>query len=68
MFELLIALGLFAGVVWVISRAIFLIMRGDTVDDTSPQYRDTIATFIEENYGSHFLHESHLGEDKLRKL
>jgi hypothetical protein len=68
MFQLLIALGLFGGVVWVVSRAIFLIMRGDTGDDTSPRYRDTIATFVEENYGSHFQHESHLGEERLRKI
>ena len=68
MFEILIALALFGGVVWVISHAIFLIMRSDREADTSPQYRDTIGTFVRENYGSHFAAEHPLGEEGLRKL
>ncbi len=68
MFELLMALGLFGGVVWVIAHAIFLLLHGDRDDDAPPRYRDAIATFVEENYGSHFLHENDLGEDRLRKL
>ncbi len=68
MFELLIALGLFGGLVWVIALAIFMIMRNERGADTSYQPRDTIASFVEENYGSHFMAESALGEASLRKL
>jgi hypothetical protein len=68
MFEPLIALGLFGGVVWVVSHAIFLIMHTDRGNDILPEYRDTIATFVQENYGSHFGHANSLGEESLRKL
>jgi len=55
-------------VVWVISQAIFLIMHTDGGNDILPGYRDTIATFVEENYGSHFGYENGFGEESLRKL
>jgi len=59
---------LFGAVVWVISQAIFLIMHTDGGNDILPGYRDTIATFVEENYGSHFGYENGFGEESLRKL
>ena len=68
MFGLLIALGVFGGMVWVVSYAILLVMRVDRDDDTSPQYRDTIATFVRENYGSRFQNDNPIGEESLRKL
>jgi len=68
MFEILITLALFGGVVWVISHAIFLIMHGDRDEYILPEHRDTLGTFVRENYGSHFAYENHLEEENLRKL
>ena len=68
MFGLLFALGVFGGMVWVISYAILLVMRGDRDDDNSPTYGDTIATFVRENYGSRFQNDNPIGEESLRKL
>ena len=68
MFELLIALGFFGAVVWVIAYAIFLLLRKDVNVDTSSQARDTIARFVEENYGSRFVPDTPLPEQNLRRL
>ncbi len=68
MFELLMALGLFGGVVWAIAHAIFLLMRNDSNVDVSRQTRDTIARFVEENYGSRFVSGDPLPEENLRRL
>ena len=68
MFEPLIALGLFGGLVWVVAQAIFMLMHGERGDEIFPEHRDTIATFVRENYGSRFEYENPLGDKSLRKL
>ena len=64
----LIAFALFCGVVWVIARAIFMIMHVDRDEEIQSQHRDPIATFVEENYGSHFQQEDQFGRGSLRKF
>ena len=63
----LIALALFCGVVWVVAHAIFLIIHVDQEDDVKLEHRDPIATFIEENYGTHFLRNNRRDESKTRR-
>ena len=55
MLELLIALSVFGGVVWMVAYAIFLLMRSDADADTAPEAPDTFSRFVEERYGSRFL-------------
>ena len=68
MFEALIVLGLFGGVVWAIAHAIFLLMRNDAQVEVSYRTRDTIARFVEENYGRHFVSGHPSPEQCLRRL
>ncbi len=68
MFAPLIALGLFGGVVWVISHAIFLLMHNESSRGVSHQPHDPITRFVEENYGSHFGHVNSLGAVNLQNL
>jgi hypothetical protein len=60
--------GLFGAVVWVIAYAIFLLLHKDVNVDTSSQARDTIARFVEENYGSHFVADDALLQQSLHRL
>lgn len=72
MYEPLIALGLFGGVVWVIAQAIFMLMHGNAIGngnvDVAYQHRDTLASFVEQNYGTRFVSGNPLGEEGLRRL
>jgi len=68
MSDVLIALGLFVAVVWVIAHAMFLVMRVDRNEKALPGRDDPISTFVRENYGSHGEPENYFGEQSLRKL
>lgn len=68
MFEPLVILGLLGGVVWMIAHAIFLLMRSDAGADVTRRAGDTMARFVEENYGPRFVAESLLQEECLRRL
>lgn len=68
MFEPLIVFGLFGAVVWAIAHAIFLLMRSDTGVEVTRRAGDTMARFVEENYGSRFVAESLVQEECLRRL
>jgi hypothetical protein len=68
MFAPLIALSLFAGVVWVIAYAIFLVMRRPPASGVAYQARDTITRFVEENYGSRFVPDEPLSVQQMRRL
>jgi hypothetical protein len=68
MFEPLIALGLFGGLVWVIAHAIFMLVHGERGEELFPEHRDTLAKFVEENYGARFVSENPLGEEGMRRL
>ena len=68
MFQPFIALGLFGGVVWVISHAIFMLMHGKRHANAACGSTETLKSFVEQNYGSRFVDENPLGEDELRRL
>jgi hypothetical protein len=68
MFQLLMAVGLLGAVVWVIAHAIFLLLRHDGNVDTTYQARNTVARFVEENYGSRFGPDGMLQGQNLRGL
>jgi hypothetical protein len=57
MFQLMMAVGLLGAVVWVIAHAIFLLLRNDARVETPYRARNTVARFVEENYGSRFAPE-----------
>ena len=60
MFSILLALGIFGGVVWMIAYAIFLLLRKEKNDTQSQEAHDSFTRFVEENYGSRFLPEQSL--------
>ena len=66
MFEPLVVLGLFSALVWVLSRAIFMLLHADRGTNASPPPRDTLAVFVAENYGSRFDLEKTFAEQRLR--
>jgi hypothetical protein len=68
MFEPLIVMAVFGGTVWMIAQAIFMLLRHEGGVDETAQARDTLAEFVEQNYGTHFMPESALGEEGLRRL
>jgi hypothetical protein len=68
MYQPLIALAVFGGLVWVIAEAIFMLLRNDGVGDISQQPRDTMTSFVEENYGVRFVSANPLGEEGMRRL
>ena len=68
MFQLLMAVGLLGAVVWVIAHAIFLLLRNDAGVETSYRGRNTVARFVEENYGSRFAPEGPLAGQRSCRL
>lgn len=54
MAEILIVLSLFVALVWVIVRAVLLVMRSSAPREERARNFDPIADYIEENYGSRF--------------
>ena len=55
MTEIFIVLSLLAALVWVIARAILMLLRRDAQDEIQPSHVDPISTYVDENYGSHFV-------------
>ena len=55
MIEVLIVLSLFVALGWVIARAILIFVRVETPADGVAPQTDPISTYIDENYGSHFV-------------
>ena len=68
MTELFIVLSLFACVVWIISHAVLLLVRMESVDDHPTGHFDPITTYISDNYGQHFQDENKFAEECWRKL
>lgn len=60
MFQTLIALAIFGGVVWMIAYAIYLLLRSDVRTTAPHEAADSFTRFVEENYGSRFLPEQSL--------
>ncbi len=55
MTEILIVLSLFAALAWVIARAVLIFVRSESADDAPGAPVDPISTYVDENYGSHFV-------------
>ena len=55
MSEIFIVLGLFVALVWAIAHAVLIVVRGGAPHRVSASHVDPISTYIEENYGSHFI-------------
>ena len=68
MTEILIVLGLFVSVVWIISRTALLLVRMESLDDVPSRHFDPITTYVSDNYGQHFLDEDTTVNELLRKL
>lgn len=55
MTEIFIVLSLFAALAWVIVRAALMLFRIDARDELPTAHVDPISTYVDENYGSHFV-------------
>ncbi|HEV7820670.1 MAG TPA: hypothetical protein VGO84_05770 [Burkholderiales bacterium] len=55
MSEIFIVLGLFVALAWAITHAVLILMRVGVPHDVPASHSDPISTYIEENYGSHFV-------------
>jgi hypothetical protein len=68
MSELLIVLGLFVALVWAVVRAILMIVRTDADADVPSVHADPISTYVDENYGSHFVDDPVTVNRDLRRI
>jgi hypothetical protein len=68
MSELFFVLSLFVVLVWVIVRAVLLVVDADTPESSHETRGDPISTYVEENYGSHFQRDSMSVNQNLRSL
>ena len=57
MIEILTVLSLFIALAWAIVRAVLMFVRADTVDDARATHIDPISTYVDENYGTHFVYD-----------
>ena len=55
MTEVLIVLSLFVALAWAIVRAVLMFVRIVAVDEVPSRHADPISTYVDENYGSHFV-------------
>lgn len=57
MTEIFIVLSLFVVLVWAIVRAVLMVVRFDVPKDFTSAHTDPIATYVDENHGSHFVED-----------
>jgi len=55
MIEILTVLSLFIALAWAIVRAVLMFVRANAADDARAPHIDPISTYVDENYGSHFV-------------
>ncbi len=55
MIEIFIVLGLFVALAWAIVHAVLMFVRPSMPEEMRAAHSDPISTYIEENYGSHFV-------------
>ena len=67
MTEILIVLSLFVALAWAIVRAVLMFVRSDARDDGPAQRVDPISTYVDENYGSHFVDDPISVNHSMRK-
>jgi hypothetical protein len=68
MTEIFIVLGLFAALVWAIVRAVLMLVHLDEPDGSAATRGDPISTYVDENYGSHFVDDPATVDNSLRRL
>jgi hypothetical protein len=68
MSELLFVLSLFVVLVWVIVRAVLLVVEIDAPESVRDIRDDPISTYVEENYGSHFHRDTMSVNQSLRSM
>ena len=66
MSEILFVLSLFVVLVWIIIRAVLLVVQIEPPGFVSAPHRDPITNYVEENYGSHFQSEPRSFQRSLR--
>ena len=55
MIEILLVFSLFVALAWAIVHAVLIFVRPTIPQETPAAHSDPISTYIEENYGSHFI-------------
>ncbi len=55
MIEIFIVLSLFVALAWAIVHAVLMFVRPAMQEEMPAAHSDPISTYIEENYGSHFV-------------
>ena len=55
MSEIFIMSGLFIALAWTIAHAVLIVVRAGAPRDVPGSHIDPISTYVEENYGSHFV-------------
>ena len=55
MIEILIVLGLLVALAWAIVHAVLIFVRAEVPDEMPAAHIDPISTYVDENYGSHFV-------------
>ena len=68
MSEILIVLSLFIALVWAIVHAVLIVVRRKTPQGVPAAHIDPISTYIEENYGSHFVDDPISVNQSTRRL
>jgi len=68
MSEFFIVLGLFVALAWTIIRTVLMFLRVDVQEDAPTAHADPISTYVDENYGSHFVDDPVTANRDLRRL
>jgi hypothetical protein len=68
MIEIFIVLGLFVALVWAIVHAVLILVRPAMPEEVPTAHIDPISTYIEENYGSHFVDDPISINQSMRRL
>jgi hypothetical protein len=55
MIEIFIVIGLFVALAWAIVHAVLIFVRADAPGEMPAAHIDPISTYVDENYGSHFV-------------
>jgi hypothetical protein len=66
--ELIISAGLFIALTWVIAHAALIFLRADTPQESAAAPIDPISTYVDENYGSHFVEDPVSVNRSMRRL
>jgi hypothetical protein len=68
MIDIFIVLGLFVALVWAIVHAVLIVVRPKMPEDVPAAHVDPISTYVDENYGSHFVDDPISINQSMRRL